>query len=112
MPILPATDQGIAKAAMLLREGHPVAIPTETVYGLGCDARSDAAVAAVYALKGRPTFNPLIVHVDSLQAAEALVLFDPLSRRLAEQFWPGPLTLVLPRRPDCAVSWLDRKSVV
>jgi L-threonylcarbamoyladenylate synthase len=81
-------------------------LPTETVYGLGCDARSDQAVAAVYALKGRPTFNPLIVHVDSLQAAQALVQFDPLSLRLAQQFWPGPLTLVLPRRPDCAVSWL------
>lgn len=106
MPILPADDQGIAKAAALLCEGHPVALPTETVYGLGCDARSDQAVAAVYALKGRPTFNPLIVHVDSLQAAERLVQFDPLSLRLAQQFWPGPLTLVLPRRPDCAVSWL------
>lgn len=106
MPILPADDQGIASAAASLRAGRPVALPTETVYGLACDARSDQAVAAVYALKGRPTFNPLIVHVDSLAAAEAIVEFDPLSRRLAERFWPGPLTLVLPRRRDCAVSWL------
>lgn len=96
----------IAAAARALRAGRLVAFPTETVYGLGADATSDQAVAAIYAAKGRPHFNPLIVHVASLAAAEKLVVFDARARRLAKQFWPGPLTIVLPRRTDCPVSWL------
>lgn len=106
MPVLPATESGIAKAVLALLEGHPVGMPTETVYGLACDARSDLAVARVFAAKGRPSFNPLIVHVDSLERAQQLVEFDPLSLQLAQRFWPGPLTLVLKRRADCPISWL------
>lgn len=93
-------------AAERLVRGELVAFPTETVYGLGADATADRAVASVYAAKGRPTFNPLIVHVPSFADAEALVTFTPAARALAERFWPGPLTLVLPRRPDCPVSLL------
>ncbi len=96
----------LGDAAQALLGGQLVAIPTETVYGLAGDATVDASVARIFACKGRPDFNPLIAHVADLAAAEQLVLFDPLSRRLAEQFWPGPLTLVLPRRADCPVSWL------
>jgi L-threonylcarbamoyladenylate synthase len=96
----------IARAAAALRAGRLVAFPTETVYGLGADATSDAAVAAVYAAKGRPRFNPLIVHVVDLRAAERLVRLDARARTLAGRFWPGPLTLVLKRRADCPVSWL------
>jgi L-threonylcarbamoyladenylate synthase len=99
-------DIAIVEAAAALQDGKLVAFPTETVYGLGADATSDAAVAAVYAAKGRPDFNPLIAHVADLAAAEALVVFPPAARRLAEAFWPGPLTLVLPRRADCPVSLL------
>ena len=106
MPILPATESGIATAVKGLLEGHPVGLPTETVYGLACDARSDLAVARVFAAKGRPSFNPLIVHVDSLASALKLAEFDPLSLQLAQQFWPGPLTLVVKRRDDCPISWL------
>jgi L-threonylcarbamoyladenylate synthase len=96
----------IARAAAALRAGKLVAFPTETVYGLGADATSDAAVASVYAAKGRPRFNPLIVHVADLRSAERLVRFDARARALARRFWPGPLTLVLKRRPDCPISWL------
>ncbi len=96
----------IARAAQALRAGELVAFPTETVYGLGADASSDAAVAAVYAAKRRPRFNPLIVHVVGLQAAARLVMIDVRARALARAFWPGPLTLILPRRADCPVSWL------
>lgn len=101
-----ATEEAIRLAAVHIRQGDLVAFPTETVYGLGADATQGQAVAAIYEAKGRPSFNPLIAHVDSLAMAEALVDFDPLSRRLAETFWPGPLTLVLPMRPDCPVSSL------
>jgi len=101
-----ATDEAIAEAASLIRRGDIVAFPTETVYGLGADATQGQAVAAIYEAKGRPSFNPLIAHVDSIDMAERLVEFDPWSLRLAEAFWPGPLTLVLPVRPDCAVSSL------
>ena len=96
----------VARAAGLLRQGRLVAFPTETVYGLGADATSDEAVAAIYAAKGRPRFNPLIVHVASLAEARRLVRFDDRARALARAFWPGPLTLVLPRRRNCPVSWL------
>ncbi len=89
---------GIARAAALLARGALVAFPTETVYGLGGDARSDAAVAAIFAAKGRPAFNPLIVHVADAQAAAALAHLPPEAERLAAAFWPGPLTLVLPAR--------------
>jgi L-threonylcarbamoyladenylate synthase len=105
-PIRAATPQAIADAAQLLRQGRLVAFPTETVYGLGADACDDRAVAAIFAAKGRPSFNPLIVHVARPAEAEALAVFSDHARRLAEAFWPGPLTLVLPRRADCPVSLL------
>ncbi|MDP2084881.1 MAG: L-threonylcarbamoyladenylate synthase [Gemmobacter sp.] len=95
---------GIARAAALLRAGGLVAFPTETVYGLGGDATCDAAVAGIYAAKGRPSHNPLIVHVPDLAAAERLAVFDDQARALAAAFWPGPLTLVLPLRTDAGLS--------
>lgn len=101
---LPATPEGIARAAALLRGGAPVAFPTETVYGLGGDARSDAAVAAIYAAKGRPAFNPLIVHVGSLAEARGLARFDDRALALAAAFWPGPMTLVLPLRAGAGLA--------
>ncbi len=88
----------------MLQEGALVAFPTETVYGLGGDARSDLAVARIFAAKGRPRFNPLIVHVPDLAAAEALAVFSPEARALAQAFWPGPLTLVLPLREGSGLS--------
>ncbi|MGC6328845.1 L-threonylcarbamoyladenylate synthase [Rhizorhabdus sp. FW153] len=94
--IIPADEAGIAAAAEAIGRGLPVAVPTETVYGLAGDATSGAAVAAIYAAKGRPSFNPLIVHVDGMAMAETVAIFSPLARRLADAFWPGPLTLVLP----------------
>lgn len=97
---------GHARAAALLREGQLVAFGTETVYGLGADACRNTAVAAVFAAKGRPHFNPLICHYPEAEAAWAHVDPSPLARRLAEAFWPGPLTLVLPRRITCPVSLL------
>lgn len=104
---LPAgTDRAIRDAADILASGGLVAFPTETVYGLGADATDGRAVAGIYAAKGRPSFNPLIAHVPDIDAAEALALVDPVSRALAERFWPGPLTLVLDRRPGCPVSEL------
>jgi len=96
--LLPPDPSGLARAADLLRAGGLVAFPTETVYGLGGDARSDLAVAAIFAAKGRPRFNPLIVHVPDLASAEAFALFDDRARAVAAAFWPGPLTLVLPLR--------------
>lgn len=96
----PADSAGISAAAKCLRRGGLAAIPTETVYGLAADARNPQAVAAIFAAKARPTFNPLIVHVADLAAAEALVQLNPLARKAALAFWPGPLTLVLPLRPD------------
>ncbi|MCA8889577.1 MAG: threonylcarbamoyl-AMP synthase [Parvularculaceae bacterium] len=100
----PADD--IATAADILRRGGLVAIPTETVYGLAADATNDGAVARIYEAKGRPSFNPLICHVSGVDMAARFVEFSPLARRLAEKFWPGPLTLVLPRRADASVSLL------
>jgi L-threonylcarbamoyladenylate synthase len=104
--ILPATEAAIAQAAAHLRAGRLVAFPTETVYGLGADATNDRAVAGIFAAKGRPSFNPLIVHVAARAMAEGLVTFNDTARRLADAFWPGPLTLVLPRSVDCPVSLL------
>lgn len=94
--LLHADANGIAQAADILRRGGMVSFPTETVYGLGADARDGAAVARIYQAKGRPSFNPLIVHVADIEAAKALAQFDDLAERLAGAFWPGPLTLVLP----------------
>ncbi len=96
----------IARAAERLRRGDLVAFPTETVYGLGGDATNDRAVAAIFAAKERPHFNPLIAHVPDAEAARTLVVLDERAEILARQFWPGPLTLVLPRRSDCPVSLL------
>jgi L-threonylcarbamoyladenylate synthase len=106
MPVLDADRSTIARAAELLRAGRLVAFPTETVYGLGADATNDTAVAGIFAAKGRPTFNPLIVHVADLIQAEQLGIFSDTARRLAAQFWPGALTLVVPRRPDIKLSLL------
>jgi L-threonylcarbamoyladenylate synthase len=94
----------IAEAAALITAGEPVAVPTETVYGLAADATDSAAVARIYAAKGRPSFNPLIVHVPDLAAAERIALFDNRARALAAAFWPGPLTLVLPLRIDAGIA--------
>ncbi|TXH57081.1 MAG: threonylcarbamoyl-AMP synthase, partial [Burkholderiaceae bacterium] len=102
--MLPADDAGVRRAAELLRAGLLVAFPTETVYGLGGDATNDRAVAAIFQAKGRPRFNPLIVHLPGLAEAEALAVFDDRARALAAAFWPGPLTLVLPLRPDAGLS--------
>jgi L-threonylcarbamoyladenylate synthase len=96
----------VAEAAALLRAGALVAFPTETVYGLGGDARDGSAVAGIFAAKGRPQFNPLICHVAEADAAFAEVIADDRARALAARFWPGPLTLVLPRRPTCRVDLL------
>jgi len=101
---LPPEPQGIARAAELLAQGKLVAFPTETVYGLGADARNDEAVARVFEAKGRPRFNPLIVHLPDLDAARAIADFPPEAERLADAFWPGPLTLVLPLRPEARIS--------
>lgn len=95
---------GIARAVQLLRGGGTVALPTETVYGLAARADSEAAVAKIFAAKGRPHFNPLIVHVGSLGDAEALADVTPPARELAAKHWPGPLTLVLPRRRDASLA--------
>ncbi len=101
---LTPTPDGLAEAAALLRNGELVAFPTETVYGLGGDARSDLAVARIFAAKGRPRFNPLIVHVPDLAAARQIAIFDDIAEDIAAAFWPGPLTLVLPLRPSAALS--------
>jgi L-threonylcarbamoyladenylate synthase len=104
--IVPASEQAIARAARLLRDGELVAFPTETVYGLGGDATSDAAAARIFAAKARPRFNPLIVHVPGLAQAEPLAVFDERAREAARHFWPGPLSLVLPRRATGGLSLL------
>ncbi|AUH64839.1 L-threonylcarbamoyladenylate synthase [Paracoccus zhejiangensis] len=99
-------ESGLATAAHLLRRGQTVAMPTETVYGLAGDARNGEAVAAIYAAKGRPSFNPLIVHVAGLAEAEAIATFSDEARALAQAFWPGALTLVLPLRTDAGIASL------
>jgi L-threonylcarbamoyladenylate synthase len=105
---LAADPASIAEAASILRAGGLVAFATETVYGLGADATSDAAVAKIYAAKGRPSFNPLIAHVADLAAARRQAHFNADAERLAEAFWPGPLTLVLPFAPEGDVCELAR----
>lgn len=102
--VLKADNEAIEATARCLKAGGLAAFPTETVYGLGADAGNGEAVARLYAAKGRPAFNPLIAHVADLSAARRLATFDPAAERLAAAFWPGPLTLVLPKRPDCGVS--------
>lgn len=97
---------GLNRAAKLLTDGGLVAFPTETVYGLGADARLGQAVAAVYAAKGRPSFNPLIVHVANLHTAQQYAAFSDMALQLAQAFWPGPLSLVLPLKPDAGLSGL------
>lgn len=104
----PLTPDSIARAGARLAAGGLVAFPTETVYGLGADATSDAAVARIYAAKQRPSFNPLIAHVATRAQAEAEGAFDADAGRLADEFWPGPLTLVLPRRAEGSVCALAR----
>ena len=103
---LPYGEAAIAEAAALIAAGQPVAIPTETVYGLAADATDSRAVAGIYAAKGRPSFNPLIVHVLDRAAAAEIATFDDAASALANAFWPGPLTLVLPLRPDAAIAAL------
>jgi L-threonylcarbamoyladenylate synthase len=103
-PILPAGEAAVAAAARILAEGGLVAFPTETVYGLGAAAANPAAVARIYQAKGRPAFNPLIAHVGDIAAARQIARFDGSALALAEAFWPGPLTLVLPKTRDCTVA--------
>ena len=103
-PILPADEAAVAAAARCLAEGGLIGFPTETVYGLGADATNLVAIARLYQAKGRPAFNPLIAHVGDLEAARRIGRFDAPATALAEAFWPGPLTLVLPRTQDCAVA--------
>jgi L-threonylcarbamoyladenylate synthase len=102
--ILGPDAAGIARAAAFLGEGALVAFPTETVYGLGADARDDRAVARIFEAKGRPRFNPLIVHVPDLAAAGRIAVLGPEALRLGAAFWPGALTLVLPLRPEAGIS--------
>lgn len=105
MPILLAADEeGLAQATQRLMAGDPVALPTETVYGLAARADSAQAVAAIYRAKGRPDFNPLIVHVADVAAAQRLAEMDERAVRLAQAFWPGPLTMVLPRKAGAALA--------
>jgi L-threonylcarbamoyladenylate synthase len=106
MIIRPYGTAAMAEAAALIRAGQLVAVPTETVYGLAADATNGEAVARIYNAKGRPSFNPLIVHVIDLAAAEQLAVFDDAARALAAAYWPGPLTLVLPRRINSSIASL------
>ncbi|MET0312874.1 MAG: L-threonylcarbamoyladenylate synthase, partial [Hansschlegelia sp.] len=105
------TPEDAAEAGALLVRGGLVAFPTETVYGLGADAGDPAAVAALYAAKGRPSFNPLIAHVPSISEARSIGVFDACAEQLAAAFWPGPLTLVLSATPGCSVCDLARSGL-
>ncbi|CAN7592084.1 L-threonylcarbamoyladenylate synthase [Rhizobium sp. LjRoot30] len=96
-------QEALRAAVDVLNDGMPIGLPTETVYGLAADATNPTAITRIYETKGRPRFNPLICHMADLAMAERHVVFDPLSRRLAEKFWPGPLTLILPRRAESAI---------
>jgi L-threonylcarbamoyladenylate synthase len=102
--ILPAGEAAVAEAARILGQGGLVAFPTETVYGLGANATNATAIARLYQAKGRPAFNPLIAHVGDIEAARRIARFDAQATALATAFWPGPLTLVLPKTGDCAVA--------
>lgn len=101
--IIHEPQRAISEATRVLNDGFPVAIPTETVYGLAADATRAEAISRIYETKGRPQFNPLICHVCDIEMAERYAVFDPVSRRLAETFWPGPLTIILPLRQDSAI---------
>lgn len=101
---MPPDAAGVSLAATLLRTGSVVAVPTETVYGLAADATNPDAVARIYAAKGRPSFNPLIAHVSGAEMAAKHVEIPPLAHRLIDAFWPGPLTLVLPRKPESPIA--------
>ena len=102
--VMPMGEEAIAEAARLVLAGEPVAVPTETVYGLAADATNPRAVARIYAAKGRPSFNPLIVHVPDLAGAERIGRLDEEARALAEKHWPGPLTLVVPLREEAGIA--------
>src|SRR5207237_3748534 len=104
--VLPFTDAAIAEAARLILAGEPVAVPTETVYGLAADATNAEAVARIYDAKGRPAFNPLIVHISELEEGERIGQFNDQALALARQHWPGPLTLVVPIRQESAIASL------
>jgi len=106
--VLPFSNEAIAEAARLVRAGQPVAVPTETVYGLAADATNGEAVARVYEAKGRPSFNPLIVHVSDMDKARSIAELGPASMALAKEHWPGPLTIVSPLRPDSGIAPLVR----
>jgi len=112
--LYPTTEEHLAEAAALIRSGQLVGFPTETVYGLGADALQADAVAGIFAAKGRPADNPLIAHICSHAMAEQLAEFTPLARRLAERFWPGPLTVVLPKKsivPDIVSAGLPTVAI-
>lgn len=102
--VLPFSDESIAEASRLIFAGEPVAVPTETVYGLAADARNPQAVARIYEAKGRPSFNPLIVHVPDFASAKWIGEFDDDASALAERYWPGPLTLVVPLRDNAGIA--------
>ena len=102
--IFSPTTENISQLAAEIRRGKCVAFPTETVYGLGADATNGAAIAQIFSIKQRPSFNPLIVHVPDLSAAKKIGVFNHHALALAERFWPGPLTLVVPRQPECQIS--------
>src|SRR5919109_5213302 len=104
MVLIKVSDTAVQRAAEVLRAGRLVAFPTETVYGLGANATDGRAVAQVFEAKGRPSFNPLIVHLFDYAAAERIAVFTEKARRLAGAFWPGPLTLVLQRKPEAGLS--------
>ena len=104
--VVPFSDDAIAQAAELIRDGEPVAIATETVYGLAADATNAAAVARIYEAKARPSFNPLIVHVPDLAAAQRIGEFGSEALKLARKHWPGPLTLIVPLRKDAGIARL------
>jgi L-threonylcarbamoyladenylate synthase len=104
--VLPFDEAAIGEAAALIRAGQPVAVPTETVYGLAADATDGEAVARIYAAKGRPSFNPLIVHVPDFQSAQAIGVFDEQALKLAQEHWPGPLTLVVPLKEGAQIASL------
>lgn len=108
---LPPTKDGVAKGVTVLRQGGLLGFGTETVYGLGADATNTAAVRRIYAAKGRPDHNPLIIHVSSLEMAERYALFSPLALTVAARFWPGPLTLVLEARTDSDLSSVVRSDL-
>ncbi|MDE1996949.1 MAG: L-threonylcarbamoyladenylate synthase, partial [Rhizobiaceae bacterium] len=101
--ILKEPEAAISAAVNTLSEGLPIGLPTETVYGLAADATNPAAITRIYETKGRPRFNPLICHMSDLAMAERYAIFDPISMKLAEAFWPGPLTLVVPLKPDSGI---------